>query len=473
MLHIAIVGRPNVGKSSLFNRLCRCSLAIVSEEEGTTRDRLYGDLRCRATTQLKLIDTGGMDRFGTDPFKDGIIYQIRQAVKEADALIFVTDIRCGITVQDQEIAKELLQTDKPVIVAANKAESIHHANRSCEFYGLGFEHVIPISAAHGLGTDNLLDTLEQMIALRNPSTVAVEDPLLNDDSENEFLIDAEDVETLEDNSSTTPSAPIKVALIGSPNVGKSTLINALIGEERCLATNIPGTTRDNLDVPFIFDDIAFTLIDTAGIRRKNVLKSPADHISIVRSEKAISRADICLLVLDTTKGLSEFEKTILNIIEKRGKPSLIIINKWDLNEGTRMEHYLQDLRGFNSFLSHAPTVFVSAKHHKNLHKIFPAVYALHQKVHHKIPTHGFNKLLEEAVCTHYPPFINHRRLRIYFATQTRNYSPVQFNLFVNSASLLTKDYEKYLKRVIREKYNYYGIPFVLKIKEKPKQNKKS
>ncbi|WP_213358281.1 ribosome biogenesis GTPase Der [Chlamydiifrater phoenicopteri] len=497
MLRIAILGRPNVGKSSLFNRLCNRSLAIVSEEEGTTRDRLVAETK-RFDFSTLLIDTGGVDQRSPDKFQKDIAKQAFIAAEEADFILLVTDIRCGITEEDARIAKMLLPLKKPVVLVANKADSKKDEQRLYEFYSLGFQNIVALSAAHGRHMDFLIRTITKL------SSPILKEQLIQDDTSGlqkeasettlsqpmdyESIAPSLDTESIDESQesafeklsdlgfdspiqrSLSPHKKtlVKVALIGRPNVGKSSLINALLNEERCLIDNSPGTTRDNVDILYSHKTGDYLFIDTAGLRKVKSIKNPVEWISSARSEKAIARSEICLLVIDGTLKLSSHDKRILSSIAKAKKPFIILVNKWDMVKEVRMEHYIRDLRASDPYLQEAPILCVSAKTRRNLDKIFAAVQGLYGIATRQIPTSLLNKTLVNTLAKHPPQLIAKRRLRVYYGVQ-KSFSPPLFLLFINSKSLLTKSYEQYLRNNLRDAFNFHGVPFDIELKEKPKR----
>lgn len=481
MLRIAILGRPNVGKSSLFNRLCKRSLAIVNAEEGTTRDRLYGSAQiCDSTIQV--IDTGGVNKDSQDHFQKHIFKQALVGAKEADLLLLVVDIRCGITEQDMQLAKLLRPLNKPIILVANKADSRKDEFGIHELYSLGIPEIVVTSAAHGKHIDTLVHKIQRLAKIPE---IQPESPQDDEDlhEEKELLCDKESEaifeEVFDENHESffvedpqlpplETNQPLKIALIGRPNVGKSSIINGLLNEERCITDNIPGTTRDNVDILYTKEDRSYLFIDTAGLRKMKSVKNSVEWISTSRTEKAISRADICLLVVDATQGLSSYDKRILSLISKEKKPHILLVNKWDLMHSIRMEHYCRDVLATDPYLGQARILCISALKKRNLSQIFRAIDELHEVISRKVPTPMVNKTLASALQKHHPQVINGRRLRIYYAIQKTS-SPFQFLLFINRKSLLTKHYENYLKNSLKTIFKLHGIPFDLTFKEKPKR----
>jgi len=438
LLKVAIVGRPNVGKSALFNRICKKKISIVDEAEGVTRDRLY------AVTDLfgfpfQVIDTGGINARSKAEFNDEVKRQAEIAIEEADVLILVVDNQVGITDLDQEVAKLLLRTKKPLCLAINKIDSPKHEQEMHPFQSLGIKKMVAVSAAQNWHIAELLET-----ALENVPRV----------------------------SSEEIKAATSMAIVGRPNVGKSSLLNYLLNEERCIVSPIPGTTRDSIDVEFVYEDEPFTLIDTAGIRRKHAEHDVVDKFAAIRTERAIERADVCLLMLDAERGLTVQDKKIANTIEESGKGCILLFNKWDLVKGFRMEHCLKAVEEQVPFLRHCPTLFISAKTGRNVEKILPIVKQVREASTTRIPTHQLNKFIGDALQKNHPPMVMGKRLRIYYMAQVSVEPPV-FVLFVNHPHLMTESYKKYLYNQFREEYQFQGCPIrlYLKGKEKSKSSK--
>jgi len=441
---IAIVGRPNVGKSALFNRICQKRISIVDEQEGITRDRLY------AKTELfgrpfELVDTGGIDLFGKTPFNEEIRTQALFAVEEADAIIFVVDGQVGPTLLDGDVAKILRKSKKPVILAVNKIDCPSDERSLHEFQGLGIPNIIPISALQGYQIAELLESTLDKLA---PAE--------------EVLIEAQ-----EEMAPETPSEVIRVAIVGRPNVGKSTLLNELLDEQRSIVSPIAGTTRDAIDASIKVDGVEYLLIDTAGIRRKKAEKEVVDKFAAIRTEEAIDRADVCLLVLDSFEGFTTQEKRIASEIEAKGKSCVLLFNKWDLVKKLKMEHALRGVREEIPFLSHCPTVFLSALQKRNLDKIFPLIHQVHQERYRHITTGQLNKFIEGCQHRYHPPLLNGKRLRIYYMTQVQS-APPKFVVFVNKPELMVEPYRKYLINQFRKAYKFSGCPILFELRGKPK-----
>lgn len=436
---IALIGRPNVGKSALFNRIVGKRISIVDEMEGVTRDRLYGegDLFGRP---FEIIDTGGMDPTGKVAFAEEVKRQAEIAIEEADSLILVVDATIGITTLDEEVARVLKRTTKPLCLAVNKIDAEHQEPLLAPFYGLGIQEVLPVSAVQGRNVAELLG---------------------------KALAPCPELEGEED-----PAAGIKVALIGRANVGKSTLINTLLDESRCVVSPIPGTTRDNVDVEVSYEGETFTFIDTAGIRRKKSEHEAVDKFAAIRTERAIKRADVCLLMLDSQEGLSHQDKRIMNQIEKAGKGCLLFFNKWDLIKGVRMEHCYKSLEIEASFIRYCPTIFGSAQTGRHLDQIFSELQTVYHDMHQRVPTGKLNQFLEKAMQRRHPPMIQGKRLRVYYMAQVTT-APPRFVFFVNDPKRMNDTYKKYLINQFRDAYRFSGTPLFFSLRgKKPRDEQK-
>jgi GTP-binding protein len=434
---IALVGRPNVGKSALFNRICQKRISIVDEQEGITRDRLYAkaDLFGRP---FILIDTGGIDFSGTIPFAELVKKQAEIAIEEADAVILVVDGQVGISVYDEEVAKKLKRSKKPVFIAVNKIDRFGDEEKVHPFYALGIQGVFAVSALQGNNVAELLEAALQKIPPK-------EEPVIPEDA-------------------------IRVAIVGRPNVGKSTLLNQLLHEERSIVSPIAGTTRDAIDILYEKDGQKFLLIDTAGIRRKKAEKEVVDKFAAIRTEEAIDRADVCLLILDSFEGFTTQERRIAAEIEEKGKSCILLFNKWDLVKNIRMEHAMRGVKEAAPFLAHCPTIFMSAIEGRNVEKILPSVKEVFAARHLRIGTGALNKFVEHCLQKYHPPMIMGRRLRIYYLTQVA-LNPPRFVLFVNKPDLMTDTYKKYLINQLRETFPFPGCPFVFELRGKGAESK--
>lgn len=437
LLKVAIVGRPNVGKSALFNRISQKKIAIVDEAEGITRDRLYteGDF---FGMPFQLIDTGGIDARSKAQFNEYIKRQAEIAIEEADTLILVVDSRIGPTLLDKEIAEILLRKNKPVCLAVNKIDNHDEQHLIYQFQGLGIMKMIPVSAAQGWNIAELLEAALSPFPKRETLK-------------------------LENNA-------IQLAVVGRPNVGKSSLVNYLLDEERCIVSPIPGTTRDSIDVPFMHDNVSYNLIDTAGIRRKQSEHEVVDKFAAIRTERAIERADICLLMLDAQQGITREEKKIANMIEEAGKGCILLFNKWDLVKGFRMEHCMRGVEEEVPFLQYCPKIFLSAKTGRNVDKIFETVVQVFENSEKRISTHQLNKFIGDCLQKNHPPMLQGKRLRIYYMAQV-DIKPPKFVLFVNHPSLMMDSYKKYLYNKFRDTYSFLGMPLRIFLKGKERKNK--
>lgn len=429
---LAIVGRPNVGKSALFNRICKKKIAIVDEAEGVTRDRIYaeGDF---FGLKFQVIDTGGIDARSKAVFNEEIKRQAEIAIEEADTIVMVVDAQVGTTELDKEIALILLKTKKPLCLAVNKVDDLAQEHAIYDFQSLGITKKVAVSAAQGWHIAELLEMAFEGTDKNAP------------------------VEEL--------PGSIKVAIVGRPNVGKSSLVNTLLDEERCIVSPIPGTTRDSIDISFSIGDDLYTLIDTAGIRRKKSEHDVVDKFAYIRTERAIERADVCFLMLDAQQGLTAQEKRIANMIEEAGKGCILVFNKWDLVKGFRMEHCLKGIEEEAQFLKHCPKVFMSALTGRNIDKLFPLVKEIYADSQKRITTHQLNKFIGAALQKNHPPMIMGKRLRIYYMAQVA-VQPPRFILFVNYPNLMTESYKKYLYNQFRESYGFVGVPIILHLKGK-------
>ncbi|MCI0381465.1 MAG: ribosome biogenesis GTPase Der [Chlamydiae bacterium] len=430
VIKIAIVGRPNVGKSAIFNRLCQKRIAIVDAKEGVTRDRIYAQGECFGTPFIA-IDTGGIDPHSKATFQKQILQQTEKAIEEADLFVFVVDGHAGPIQLDEEIAKKLHKTNKKIILAVNKIDRLDELHLIHQFHNLAIPTIVGVSALHGFQIAELMETA------------------------------LEGVEA--DSHEIIPTDSIKVAIVGRPNVGKSTLLNFLFNEERSLVDAKPGTTRDPIDVTISVDGTNFTFIDTAGIRRKKSESDVIDKFAAIRTKEAIERADICLLVVNSLEGITSAEKRIAKEIEELGKGCIVLFNKWDLTHGKRMEHCNLALQDEVAFLQFAPKLFVSAKEGKNLDNLYTLIQEIVQDNSHRISTGQLNKFFEETIRKYHPPMIQGKRLRIYYATQVST-KPPEFVLFVNYPELMLDSYKKYLVNQFRKEHGFQGVALHFKLK---------
>lgn len=426
---IAIVGRPNVGKSTIFNRIIGDRLAIVEDKPGVTRDRLYGR-GIWLEQEFSIIDTGGIEIDGEDEILRSVRIQAELAIEEADVIVFMVDAKAGVTATDEEISEILYKSGKPVVLAVNKVDNIQRQDDIYEFYTLGFGDPVGISGAHGLGIGDLLDEASKHFP---------------EDTGDEY---GDDV--------------IKVALIGRPNVGKSSLVNAMLGAERVIVSDVAGTTRDAIDTPFEKDGQKYVLIDTAGMRKRGKVYESTEKYSVMRAMKAIERADVVLVVINGEEGIIEQDKHIAGYAHEAGKASILVVNKWDVVEkdDKTMQQFTTKIRDHFLFMSYAPVVFVSAKTGQRLHKLYPVVNKVAENHSMRVVTHVLNDLINEAVALNSPPTDKGRRLKLNYATQVA-VKPPTFMIFVNDPELMHFSYERYLENKIREAFDFEGTPLRL------------
>ena len=432
---VAVVGRPNVGKSTFFNYLVGKRVAIIEDTPGVTRDRIYAESEWRGR-QFMMIDTGGIEPYSEDYIKQQMVRQAQIAIDTADVIIFMVDIRTGLTAADEEVSVLLRKSVKPVVLAVNKADSIGAVPAEAyEFYNLGMGDIYPVSSIHGLGTGDLLD--------------AVFKHFPKEDEENED----EDV--------------IKVAVVGKPNAGKSSLVNYLLGEERVIVSDIPGTTRDAIDTYVTHNEKSYMFIDTAGIRRKSKIDENIEHYSTLRSWAAIERADVCVIMIDANDGVTEQDTRIAGYAHEQGKASIIVVNKWDLVEKDTktMDNYRKDVVTKLEFMSYAPVAFLSAKTGQRVERLYELIDYVNEQASFRIQTGVLNDVVNEAVAMVQPPSDKGKRLRVYYMTQT-SVKPPSFVLFVNSSDLMHYSYERYIKNTLRTNFGFEGTPLRFTIREK-------
>ena len=433
---VAIVGRPNVGKSMLFNKLTGHRTSIVEDTPGVTRDRIYGDCEW-CGRQFSLVDTGGIEP-GTE--NDMLKFMRRQAeigIELADAIIMVVDVRSGVTAADQDVATMLRKSRKPVCLAVNKCDSIGHVNPDVyEFYTLGIGDLFETSAVHGHGTGDMLDWVLENIP--------------EDDSD----VDGDDV--------------IKVAIVGKPNVGKSSLLNRILGEERVIVSNVAGTTRDAIDSYFENETGKYCLIDTAGMRRKSKVDDIIEKYSNMRTINAIERSDVCLILIDAKDGVTEQDTKIAGLVHEAGKAAIIVVNKWDAvedKETNTMRDMERDTREGLSYMTYAPVMFMSALTGQRVDKLFPMIQEVYQQNNSRITTGALNTILADATARVQPPTDKGRRLKIYYMTQAST-KPPHFVIFCNDARLFHFSYQRYLENQIREVFGLKGTPIRITIRQK-------
>lgn len=424
---VAIVGRPNVGKSTFFNYLCGRRISIVEDTPGVTRDRIYAEAEWR-NRKFIVIDTGGIEPYTEDKILQQMRRQAEVAVEMADVIVFLVDIKGGVTASDKEIATMLRKSRKPVILAANKADSVGEPPAEIyEFYNLAMGDVMPVSSVHGLGMGDLLDEI------------------FNHFPEHDGEDYEEDV--------------IKVAVIGKPNSGKSSLINRIVGEERVIVSDIPGTTRDAIDTYVEIGDDKYVFIDTAGIRRQSRITENIEKYSALRSWTAIERADVCVIMIDAQDGVTEQDTKIAGYAHEQGKASIVIVNKWDLVEketGT-LEEYRKTVMEKLGFMQYAPILFISVKTGQRVPKLLELVKFVNDQSALRISTGMLNDLLNEATAMVQPPSDKGRRLKLYYATQA-SVKPPTFVIFVNRTDLFHYSYERYIENQLRRSYGFEGTP---------------
>lgn len=432
---IAIVGRPNVGKSTLFNKLIGQRLAIVEDTPGVTRDRIYGDGEW-LNRPFTIIDTGGIEPFSDDQILTHMRHQAELAIDSADVIVLVTDLRTGVVATDMEIAVMLQKSGRPIVLCVNKCDSIGApAPEFYEFYNLGLGDPIAVSAAHGHGTGDLLDAIFEYI------------PSEEYDDEDEDCI--------------------KVAVVGRPNAGKSSLINHILGEDRMIVSDIAGTTRDAIDTMVERDGNKFLFIDTAGIRRSSKITEAIEKFSVIRAHNAIDRADVCVIMIDATEGVAEQDTKIAGLAHQKGKASIIAINKWDAVEkdGGTMNAFRKKVEEAFSFMAYVPIVFISAKTGQRVDRLYELVKYTAEQNAMRISTGMINDVLADATARVQPPSDKGKRLKIYYITQPST-KPPTFVCFVNSADLFHFSYQRYLENRIRETFGLEGTPIRFVIREK-------
>lgn len=432
---VAIVGRPNVGKSTLFNRLIGKRLAIVEDTPGITRDRLYSDAEWSGHDFL-LIDTGGIDIQADDSLMVNMREQAQLAVDTADLILFVTDLRSGVTMQDSEIALMLQRSGKPVVLVVNKVDTVGQPpSELYEFYSLGLGDPMPVSSIHGHGTGDLLDVVVDHFP--------------------------------EEKAGATDDERIPIAVIGRPNVGKSSLVNHILGEERMIVHNVAGTTRDAVDIDVDLPFGKYTLIDTAGLRRKARVEQGVERYSVIRSLTAIERARVCVIMIDATQGFVEQDAKIAGLAHEQGKASIIAVNKWDAVEKTSdtINHQMKKLQGDFSFMPYVPFVFISAKTGQRVDSLLEMVQYVDAQNAMRITTGRLNTMLADATARVEPPTDKGRRLKIYYITQVSS-RPPSFACFVNDKKLFHFSYQRYIENQIRQTFGLEGTPIRILTRER-------
>ncbi len=427
---VALIGRPNVGKSTLFNKIAGERIAIIEDVPGVTRDRLYQEVSYN-NKPFYLIDTGGID-MGSETFNREIELQALIAIEEADVVIFIVDGKEGLTSNDLKVRDYLRKSSKKVIVAINKIDNKESQNHLYDFYELGFETYIPISSIHNTGYIELMDEVCRNFKEREKG--------LTDER-------------------------LKFSIIGRPNVGKSSLMNALLNEERVVVSNIAGTTRDTVDSLLKYHGEEYILIDTAGMRKKGKVFESVEKYSLLRSLRAIDKSDICLVVINAEEGIKEHDKHIAGYAIERGKGLIFVVNKWDTVKDTTIKEYEKLMRAEFQFATYAPIVFLSALTKKRLHTLMPEVVNVGKNIHRLIKTSVLNEVLLDAYQLNIPPSYKGKRLKLYFSHQT-GVKPPKFTLRVNNKGLVHFSYERYLENKLREAFDFTGTPIIIQFKNR-------
>ncbi len=431
---VAVVGRPNVGKSTIFNKIIGKRLSIVDDTPGVTRDRIYGDAEW-GNRKFMLVDTGGIEPKTDDIILAKMRAQASLAIDTANVIIFVTDIKDGLTAADAEVAAMLQKSGKPVVLCVNKCDGVGKAPLDIyEFYNLGLGDPIPVSGIHGHGTGDLLDAVFEHL--------------------NEFDNDSDDDDV------------INVAVIGKPNAGKSSLVNYISGEERAIVSNIAGTTRDAIDTVVNIGDDTFNFIDTAGLRRKSKVDDNIEKYSVLRAKMAIDRSDVCVIMIDGTEGFTEQDSKVAGLAMEAGKAAIIAVNKWDIvaKDGKTMDAYRKKLMNDFSFMPYAPIVFISAKTGSRVDRLFELIKFVHEQNNMRISTGMLNNILAEATARVQPPTDKGKRLKIFYITQASTRPPT-FVCFCNNADLFHFSYQRYLENQIRSVFGLEGTPVRFIIRE--------
>ncbi|WZL74760.1 ribosome biogenesis GTPase Der [Clostridiaceae bacterium 35-E11] len=431
---VAIVGRPNVGKSTFFNKIAGKRISIVEDTPGVTRDRIYTEVEW-LNNAFTLIDTGGLEPESKDIILSQMKTQAQIAIETADVIVFMVDGKTGLVAADHEVGNLLRRTGKPVLLVVNKVDTRNVPSSFYDFYQLGLGDPIAISSANGLGLGDLLDE----VVARFPEN--------------------KDEEYDEDT--------IKVAVIGKPNVGKSSIINTILGEERVIVSDIAGTTRDAIDTPFTHGEDHYVFIDTAGIRRKSKVNENIEKYSVIRSLTAIERAEVCMMMIDATEGVTEQDKKIAGYAHEQGKATVIVVNKWDLltKETNTMNEFTKTVRNELSFMMYAPILFVSAVTKQRVHQILETIKFISNQHAMRVPTGRLNDVISEAILLNQPPSDKGKRLKIFYATQT-SVRPPKFVIFINDRELAHFSYTRYLENKIREAFGFEGTPISIMYREK-------
>jgi GTP-binding protein len=447
--NVAIVGRPNVGKSALFNRLISRRIAIVHDQPGITRDRISA-VCTRGSQPFVVWDTGGVAGAGESELTAQVRRAVNGAIQDSDLLLFVVDAKDGLSPLDQELARMLRKSRKPVLLVINKIDNEKHENLAIDFASLGFSQSVSISAAHGSGISELLETVDRSL----PAPSNIQHPTSN------------------------IQHPIDIAIIGRPNVGKSSLINSIIRSERAIVSELPGTTRDAIDISYQRNGQEFLFIDTAGIRRRGKHSTSVEVFSVMRAERSIRRADLCVLIVDLTMGVTAQDKRITGLIQKARKAAIIVLNKWDLVKPKRKEkqaiaQLVDETRAQIFFLDYAPVLIASALTGENIDKLFASIEKVRRAARERIGTGVLNRLLRSAFTANPPPMISGRRLKLFYAAQASGnpeavLEPPEFVVFVNDPRLLSETYRRYLEARIRKAQPFPGLPIILTLRPRAK-----
>ena len=428
---VALVGRPNVGKSTIFNRLVGKKISIIEDTPGVTRDRIYGDVSYK-DYKFHLIDTGGID-IGEEDFNKEIIVQASLAIDEADIIVFILDGKEELNKNDFVIRDMLKKSNKKIILAVNKIDNEKRQDDIYNYYELGFDNIIPISGEHNLGITTLLDEITKDFKPYQKET--------DDDNK------------------------IKFCVIGRPNVGKSSLVNAIVGEEKSIVSNIAGTTRDAIDTTFTYEKEEYTIIDTAGIRKSGKIYENIEKYSVIRAMKAIERCNVCVVVINAEEGIIEHDKHIASYALEAGKPIVLVVNKWDTVKDKTIAEYTKLMRNEFQFLSYVPVVFLSAMTKKRIHTLMPEIKKVYENSRKEIKTSILNDVIRDAVILNQPPSYKGKRLKIYFVHQ-QGTMPPKFIFNVNSDKLIHFSYERYLENKIRESFDFEGTPIQIEFKNR-------
>jgi GTPase len=461
MPNVTIIGRPNVGKSALFNRLIGRKIAIVHDQPGITRDRISA-ICTRGARPFALWDTGGIFGAGETELTSQVRRAADEALRGSDLLLFIVDAKEGLSPIDQDLARMLRRSQKPVVLVINKIDNDKHENLAIDFDSLGFSTSVPISAEHNRGISELLETIDRLLPSPNG--------------------------TAEVKPQTSTAGPtriehrIAIAIIGRPNVGKSSLINSIMQSERAIVSELPGTTRDAIDISYKRDEQEFLFIDTAGMRRRGKHSSSVEVFSVMRAERSIRRADLCVLVVDATSGITAQDKRIAGLIQEARKAALVVLNKWDLikpkrGERQAIKELVDETRARLFFLNYAPVLIASARTGENVDKLFGLIGKIQDAARARIGTGVLNRLLQAAFAANPPPMKKGRRLKLFYAAQgagmeDRHLQPPEFVLFVNDPRSLTENYKRFLEGRIREAQSFAGLPVALTLRARSEKLKR-